>query len=381
MADEREYGQAASEDNAAQPQEAPETRPAVRDEEREHRAARYRLLSVCCFLMTWTTVVVMLLGAVATYDRVLTPLTAVDYTIGFVLIRRGEIYLTLARTCVGIAYIVFLVLFVRDAIAATRRMIWFVSGKDRKVSPDTVRGLTSSMLDRTASNMSLFYGFAAAACVALDASVTAAMIVALAEGAVYLLVCAALTCFPYAVRGEEGAEERDPAAMSRFRLCMVRQALILLVTGALAYFLIGPALYQLAFGVQVLFGGYFTGFPEFLNTMYVSVGQAILDGVAIVLFLGMVHDLVRAYDPEKGYRNDTDYKLQWGCTRIVIVFAVGAVLSCLIPFIGSSRDLHLTLPIVLSWTEALRGYHIPVILIACGGLIVARALHSSAKKA
>ena len=340
--------------------------------------ARYRWLADICCIVSLFSVAVFLFGVISAYDKDVSLLTVIEFLLDIASIRNGNVYQPLASAALGVIYIVIFVFIIRDLFRTIRYVgiLFFRKLKGKK--PQLPAFFAGYVCEYTSSILMKIFIFAILSVVFTEGALSAGSWAMLAIGCAYLLLYALCVCFPHAVRNDEGKMIRTRADWRKFALDMVRQTLIAALLCGLAGVLVTPVFTDLIFGVQVLFGGYFTGFAGFLQTFYTSVLQYVLNGIAILLFVALLSDALRSCNVVTGYRKDVNDSIKRKCHVILILMAVSAALACFITLFDTGGNVSFSTEMLRGWLRLLRVRLLPAILVSIMGLLIAYGLKEKA---
>ncbi len=324
---------------------------------------RFKWLAVFAFLVTWLTLLGMLLGVADAYGQTLTVFTAIEYILNVFNMQSSTIYESLAKAALAIIYAVMLIILLKNAVAPLPKFFATFSGKKNI----TERASAASVLCNGAtSSLVKIFCLGILARVLANGEPTGLYNIGMIVAAAYSMYVTVLTALPQNV--SEGGKQQNKRTAGNLVYAILRQIFFLAFAYFMSAFLVIPAGYNLSFDIQVLFGGYFNGVLGFCKVLATLVGQDILFIVAIILFMRALKELLSGYN-HSDYMDRVGEALRRTSLRIFIIVAIGAALLCLFSSIGTNFEFHFENSMLTAWWDLLRPRYIPILLASLMGLV------------
>ena len=352
----------------------------VQEEKPEHKKerktlTRFALLALIGAVAAWIILIIMLTNTASAFGEVISIATAFEFLFSIFSIHYGVIYITLAKLALSILYIIFLIIAVKNVILITRDLPKTFSHKLRKPASEQPEGV-STIYSRTSSVLAKFCIFLIVTYILSGDSFTTGSWIGVVVVGLYAMLVQCLITFPQRIAG---SLPRDKETWIGYGLKVVRQLLILSCVFCLAFILMAPAGYDLVFGVQVLFGGFFHGVSGFFITFYSAVGENILKIIALIKLIALIGTVLTehitisnhiAYSNERNieYAND---RLKTACLHILIVLAVAAVLTCVSSAIGETGTFYFGEESLFAWWNLIKDNIFPAVLASAAGILIA----------
>ncbi len=353
----------------------------VQEEKPEHKKerktlTRFALLALIGAVAAWIILIIMLTNTASAFGEVISIATAFEFLFSIFSIHYGVIYITLAKLALSILYIIFLIVAVKNVILITRDLPKMLPHKLNQPASQQLEDVPTNLYSRTASVLRKFCIYLFTAYVLSGDPFTIGSWIGIAVAGLYALLVQCLVAFPHRI---VGSIPRDKETWIRYGLIIVRQLLILFCACCLTFFLAAPAGYDLAFGIQVLFGGYFHGVGGFFNTFYSAVGENILKIIALIKLIALIDTVLTehitisnhiAYSNERNieYAND---RLKTACLHILIVLAVAAVVTCVSSAIGETGTFYFGEESLFAWWNLIKDTIFPAVLASAAGILIA----------
>ena len=256
----------------------------------------------------------MLINITSAFGEAVSVITVLEFFFSIFSIHSGIVYITLAKFSLAIFYIVILVMTIKDIVFFPNMLYGMSRLKGGEKSVKRAESIMNYICGSASSIAARFYAFLIAAYALSGDPLTFGSWIVIGAGAVYALLMAVCS----AVRSEKPlADARDDCPKSYAASLVLRQILLVFCIGVLAFVMSAPSGYDLAFGVQVLFGGYFHGVGGFFNTFYHTVVKHILNIVALIMMIRLIRTVLSG-----GYKDAAA-----SFSRILIVMAVSAFLA------------------------------------------------------
>lgn len=300
----------------------------------------------------------MLINITSAFGEAVSVITVLEFFFSIFSIHSGIVYITLAKFSLAIFYIVILVMTIKD-IAFFPNMLYGMSRlKGGEKSVKRAESIMNYICGSASSIAARFYAFLIAAYALSGDPLTFGSWIVIGAGAVYALLMAVCS----AVRSEKPlADARDDCPKSYAASLVLRQILLVFCIGVLAFVMSAPSGYDLAFGVQVLFGGYFHGVGGFFNTFYHTVVKHILNIVALIMMIRLIRTVWSG-----GYKDAAA-----SFSRILIVMAVSAFLAFIFSSIGTGGEFHFNSSMFTAWWGTVKNSIVPAVCVAVAGLLTA----------
>lgn len=339
-------------------------------EEKEKRTSgpltRFGWISVCGTVVSWIIMLLTIWNITSAFGEAVSVVTIFEFLFSIFSIRSGTIYVTLAKCFLSVLYVVLFVISVKKLVWITGNVYKTVSHKVMRNTPKRPETTANFICEYTASILIRFYAFLIVAYILSGDPLTAGSWIGIAVGAVYAIILVCLAALP---RKESGKTFSDKGVWRQYLFLVGRQVLLLLCVGCMAFALGKPAGYDLAFGLQVLFGGYFHGVSGFFNTIYYSLAENVIYLIAFAFLFSLIQLSLTGVSVSSGVRRGANHDLKKLWLRILILIAVYALLTGLFSAIGSDGGFHVTDEIISSWWSAVKDGIVPAILIAAAGVL------------
>ena len=256
----------------------------------------------------------MLIDITSAFGEAVSVITVLEFFFSIFSIHSGIVYITLAKFSLAIFYIVILVMTIKDIVFFPKTLYGIFRLKGGEKSVKRAESIMNYICGSASSIAARFYAFLIAAYALSGDPLTFGSWIVIGAGAVSALLMAVCS----AVRSEKPlADARDDCPKSYAASLVLRQILLVFCIGVLAFVMSAPSGYDLAFGVQVLFGGYFHGVGGFFSTFYHTVVKHILNIVALIMMIRLIRTVLSG-----GYKDAAA-----SFSRILIVMAVSAFLA------------------------------------------------------
>lgn len=300
----------------------------------------------------------MLINITSAFGDAVSVITIFEFFFSIFYIRSGIVYITLAKFSLAIFYIVILVMTIKDIVFFPNMLYGMFRLKGGEKSVKRAESIMNYICGSASSIAARFYAFLIAAYALSGDPLTVGSWIVIGAGAVYALLMAVCS----AVRPEKPlADARDDCPKSYAASLVLRQILLVFCIGVLAFVMSAPSGYDLAFGVQVLFGGYFHGVGGFFSTFYHTVVKHILNIVALFMMLRMIGSVWSG-----GYKDAAA-----SFSRILIVMAVSAFLAFIFSSIGTGGEFHFNSSMFTAWWGTVKNSIVPAVCVAVAGLLTA----------
>ena len=344
--------------------------------EHAHRLlTRFVLVTLISIVAAWTIVVVMLTNMTSAFGDIISIITAFEFLLSIFSIHYGIIYITLAKFAFSILYIIFLILAIKNVISITYDCLKTFSHKVSQYAYHRPEGVSPDLYGRTASILTRFCILLIAAYVLSGDPLTVGSWIGVVVVGLYTLLVYCLVSFPH---GAGGNVFRSKEMWVGYGLKIVQKILSLVCVCYLAFFLAAPAGYDLAFGIQVLFGGFFHSVGSFFQTFYSAVGDNILKIAALFILISQIktvltehitvsHHIVCLNDRNMMYANK---RMQKACLYILIVLLIIAACTCVSSVIGESGRAYVREGALLGWWNLIKDTIFPAVLASVAGIVI-----------
>ena len=300
----------------------------------------------------------MLIDITSAFGEAVSVITVLEFFFSIFSIHSGIVYITLAKFSLAIFYIVILVMTIKDIVFFPKTLYGIFRLKGGEKSVKRAKSIMNYICGSASSIAARFYAFLIAAYALSGDPLTFGSWIVIGAGAVYALLMAVCS----AVRSEKPlADARDDCPKSYAASLVLRQILLVFCIGVLAFVMSAPSGYDLAFGVQVLFGGYFHGVGGFFNTFYHTVVKHILNIVALIMMIRLIWTVLSG-----GYKDAAA-----SFSRILIVMAVSAFLAFIFSSIGTGGEFHFNSSMFTAWWGTVKNSIVPAVCVAVAGLLTA----------
>lgn len=300
----------------------------------------------------------MLINITSAFGEAVSVITVLEFFFSIFSIHSGIVYITLAKFSLAIFYIVILVMTIKDIVFFPNMLYGMSRLKGGEKSVKRAESIMNYICGSASSIAARFYAFLIAAYALSGDPLTFGSWIVIGAGAVYALLMAVCS----AVRSEKPlADARDDCPKSYAASLVLRQILLVFCIGVLAFVMSAPSGYDLAFGVQVLFGGYFHGVGGFFNTFYHTVVKHILNIVALIMMIRLIRTVWSG-----GYKDAAA-----SFSRILIVMAVSAFLAFIFSSIGTGGEFHFNSSMFTAWWGTVKNSIVPAVCVAVAGLLTA----------
>ena len=300
----------------------------------------------------------MLINITSAFGEAVSVITVLEFFFSIFSIHSGIVYITLAKFSLAIFYIVILVMTIKDIVFFPNMLYGMSRLKGGEKSVKRAESIMNYICGSASSIAARFYAFLIAAYALSGDPLTFGSWIVIGAGAVYALLMAVCS----AVRSEKPlADARDDCPKSYAASLVLRQILLVFCIGVLAFVMSAPSGYDLAFGVQVLFGGYFHGVGGFFNTFYHTVVKHILNIVALIMMIRLIWTVLSG-----GYKDAAA-----SFSRILIVMAVSAFLAFIFSSIGTGGEFHFNSSMFTAWWGTVKNSIVPAVCVAVAGLLTA----------
>lgn len=300
----------------------------------------------------------MLINITSAFGEAVSVITVLEFFFSIFSIHSGIVYITLAKFSLAIFYIVILVMTIKDIVFFPKTLYGIFRLKGGEKSVKRAESIMNYICGSASSIAARFYAFLIAAYALSGDPLTFGSWIVIGAGAVYALLMAVCS----AVRSEKPlADARDDCPKSYAASLVLRQILLVFCIGVLAFVMSAPSGYDLAFGVQVLFGGYFHGVGGFFNTFYHTVVKHILNIVALIMMIRLIWTVLSG-----GYKDAAA-----SFSRILIVMAVSAFLAFIFSSIGTGGEFHFNSSMFTAWWGTVKKSIVPAVCVAVAGLLTA----------
>lgn len=337
---------------------------------------RFALVTLISTVAAWTIVVVMLTSMTSAFGDVISIITAFEFLFSIFSIHYGIIYITLAKFALSILYIIFLILAIKNVILITYDCLKTFSHKVSQHAYHHPEGVSLDLYGRAASILTKFCIMLIAAYVLSGDPLTVGSWIGVVVVGLYALLVYCLVSFPH---GAVGNVSRSKETWVGYGLKIVQKILILVYICYLAFLLAAPAGYDLAFGIQVLFGGFFHSVGSFFRTFYSAVGDNILKIAALFILISLIntvltehitvsHHIVCLNDRNMMYANK---RIQKACLYILIVLLIIAACTCICSTIGEGGRSYFREGTLLDWWHLIKDNIFPAVLASAAGILIA----------
>ena len=300
----------------------------------------------------------MLINITSAFGEAVSVITVLEFFFSIFSIHSGIVYITLAKFSLAIFYIVILVMTIKDIVFFPNMLYGMSRLKGGEKSVKRAESIMNYICGSASSIAARFYAFLIAAYALSGDPLTFGSWIVIGAGAVYALLMAVCS----AVRSEKPlADARDDCPKSYAASLVLRQILLVFCIGVLAFVMSAPSGYDLAFGVQVLFGGYFHGVGGFFSTFYHTVVKHILNIVALIMMIRLIRTVL------SGRHKDAAASF----SRILIVMAVSAFLAFIFSSIGTGGEFHFNSSMFTAWWGTVKNSIVPAVCVAVAGLLTA----------
>ena len=318
----------------------------------------YRWAAVSGTVLACIALAAMLINITSAFGDAVSVITIFEFFFSIFYIRSGIVYITLAKFSLAIFYIVILVMTIKDIVFFPNMLYGMFRLKGGEKSVKRAESIMNYICGSASSIAARFYAFLIAAYALSGDPLTVGSWIVIGAGAVYALLMAVCS----AVRPEKPlADARDDCPKSYAASLVVRQILLVFCIGVLAFVMSAPSGYDLAFGVQVLFGGYFHGVGGFFSTFYHTVVKHILNIVALIMMIRLIWTVLSG-----GYKDAAA-----SFSRILIVMAVSAFLAFIFSSIGTGGEFHFNSSMFTAWWGTVKNSIVPAVCVAVAGLLTA----------
>ena len=318
----------------------------------------YRWAAAGGTILACIALAAMLINITSAFGDAVSVITIFEFFFSIFYIRSGIVYITLAKFSLAIFYIVILVMTIKDIVFFPNMLYGMSRLKGGEKSVKRAESIMNYICGSASSIAARFYAFLIAAYALSGDPLTVGSWIVIGAGAVYALLIAVCS----AVRPEKPlADARDDCPKSYAASLVLRQILLVFCIGVLAFVMSAPSGYDLAFGVQVLFGGYFHGVGGFFSTFYHTVVKHILNIVALIMMIRLIRTVLSG-----GYKDAAA-----SFSRILIVMAVSAFLAFIFSSIGTGGEFHFNSSMFTAWWGTVKNSIVPAVCVAVAGLLTA----------
>lgn len=318
----------------------------------------YRWAAAGGTILACIVLAAMLINITSAFGDAVSVITIFEFFFSIFYIRSGIVYITLAKFSLAIFYIVILVMTIKDIVFFPNMLYGMSRLKGGEKSVKRAESIMNYICGSASSIAARFYAFLIAAYALSGDPLTVGSWIVIGAGAVYALLIAVCS----AVRPEKPlADARDDCPKSYAASLVLRQILLVFCIGVLAFVMSAPSGYDLAFGVQVLFGGYFHGVGGFFSTFYHTVVKHILNIVALIMMIRLIRTVLSG-----GYKDAAA-----SFSRILIVMAVSAFLAFIFSSIGTGGEFHFNSSMFTAWWGTVKNSIVPAVCVAVAGLLTA----------
>ena len=332
--------------------------PEQRRKKEKSGLGAYRWAAVSGTVLACIVLAAMLINITSAFGDAVSVITIFEFFFSIFYIRSGIVYITLAKFSLAIFYIVILVMTIKDIVFFPNMLYGMFRLKGGEKSVKRAESIMNYICGSASSIAARFYAFLIAAYALSGDPLTVGSWIVIGAGAVYALLMAVCS----AVRPEKPlADARDDCPKSYAASLVLRQILLVFCIGVLAFVMSAPSGYDLAFGVQVLFGGYFHGVGGFFNTFYHTVVKHILNIVALIMMIRLIRTVLSG-----GYKDAAA-----SFSRILIVMAVSAFLAFIFSSIGTGGEFHFNSSMFTAWWGTVKKSIVPAVCVAVAGLLTA----------
>ena len=332
--------------------------PEQRRKKEKSGLGAYRWAAVSGTVLACIVLAAMLINITSAFGDAVSVITIFEFFFSIFYIRSGIVYITLAKFSLAIFYIVILVMTIKDIVFFPNMLYGMFRLKGGEKSVKRAESIMNYICGSASSIAARFYAFLIAAYALSGDPLTFGSWIVIGAGAVYALLMAVCS----AVRSEKPlADARDDCPKSYAASLVLRQILLVFCIGVLAFVMSAPSGYDLAFGVQVLFGGYFHGVGGFFNTFYHTVVKHILNIVALIMMIRLIRTVLSG-----GYKDAAA-----SFSRILIVMAVSAFLAFIFSSIGTGGEFHFNSSMFTAWWGTVKNSIVPAVCVAVAGLLTA----------
>lgn len=332
--------------------------PEQRRKKEKSGLGAYRWAAVSGTVLACIVLAAMLINITSAFGDAVSVITIFEFFFSIFYIRSGIVYITLAKFSLAIFYIVILVMTIKDIVFFPNMLYGMSRLKGGEKSVKRAESIMNYICGSASSIAARFYAFLIAAYALSGDPLTVGSWIVIGAGAVYALLMAVCS----AVRPEKPlADARDDCPKSYAASLVLRQILLVFCIGVLAFVMSAPSGYDLAFGVQVLFGGYFHGVGGFFSTFYHTVVKHILNIVALIMMIRLIRTVLSG-----GYKDAAA-----SFSRILIVMAVSAFLAFIFSSIGTGGEFHFNSSMFTAWWGTVKNSIVPAVCVAVAGLLTA----------
>ena len=318
----------------------------------------YRWAAVSGTVLACIALAAMLINITSAFGDAVSVITIFEFFFSIFYIRSGIVYITLAKFSLAIFYIVILVMTIKDIVFFPNMLYGMFRLKGGEKSVKRAESIMNYICGSASSIAARFYAFLIAAYALSGDPLTFGSWIVIGAGAVYALLMAVCS----AVRSEKPlADARDDCPKSYAASLVLRQILLVFCIGVLAFVMSASSGYDLALGVQVLFGGYFHGVGGFFSTFYHTVVKHILNIVALIMMIRLIWTVLSG-----GYKDAAA-----SFSRILIVMAVSAFLAFIFSSIGTGGEFHFNSSMFTAWWGTVKNSIVPAVCVAVAGLLTA----------
>ena len=352
-------------ESAEQPEKASEETEKAPDDDRTKASERrvFQILMGC--IATWAALILLLVGAASAFGKPVHLLTVVEFIIDLFGIHYGVIYETLAKAAIVIAFIVLLVLLIKDTVWITQVLVKYMSRNAEKVTDERL----SFILNTVGSKFSKILFFIIFCCVLSGDPLSSGSYAALAISFVFMVMFTAMAYFPRktAEQGEEPADRK--AAWAEFVFAIVRQILLLCLVGVLGFLVVVPAGYDLGYSIPAIIRVGVSGGVDFLRKFYDMILQGILDIIAICFFLRLMSIILGNGIKKLEVNVTLQNAVRQMCVGILVVIAISSVILCILAMVDVNGNVVFELSSVKTWFALLRDRFLPLICAAVAGIV------------
>ncbi len=327
----------------------------------EQGGVRFRIVAAISAVTVWLCLFAFLSGVTNTYGETLTITCAINFATNILRLGSQDVYYTLSKAGLAVAYAVMLILLIKNAIRILASLPGALSRKYGLAERTTITGKINAccassfampvclnMLAQLLANgtpQRLYYGI-------------------LILAAAYALVTAVLTSLPK----QTNEDDKHNHSVGFTVYAVLRQIFFLAVAYFMLTFLVTPAGYRLSLDLRVLFGGFFDGVYGFVELFADSLSQDIVTIVSVFLFMSFLKDLFCGFYASP-YTGTIGESVRRGSLRILIVMAIGAALLCLQTMFTPNFEFVFEKSLVAYWWEFLHPRYVPVLLACFLGLV------------
>lgn len=330
---------------------------------------RFKLMATVGYVVNWIVLAVLLISPTEAFGSVFNPIALLEFAISIFNIKLGNIYVTLVKVALIIMYLVILIMMIKNIVTSSRKFSMVFSKKAYKKDPNSLHVATGGICSIVESSLVEFYVLVIITYMLSGSNFTWGTWLMICLGIVYTCVIAFCSSFPR----KEYTEGEKPVWINKswsiFITRMINHLLMLAGIITLMFFIVIPAIYNMAFGVQVLFNGLYNNAYDFLNIFYNMFLKHSFDMTIIFIYIALLQKFIGAYGVNFGFIPYIGKLMVGKCRSIIIISGISIVFACVVPLLSTGNSIVFTTELLMDWFDIIRVQYLPIILL-CVGLML-----------